>query len=287
MYRRRSMTVAILVLASLLFASAASAAGYSGVPSWRKDPAGPLGPLAGTGILRYELGGFTINESTTPGDVFPIPAPDGEAFVTSNFGYRYNPTYEEHQGVDLEAASGTALYATHDGTVTYVKTTTSENTGRYIEITGGGWTTRYLHLKTVSVSLNQQVYAGDQIGTTGASGFGSETWYDPHLHFAVVRTAGGQWIPYDPIAFFTNRSEYGTVNGSGPYIPTTDQGDSNDWVRLVQDSLNRYYGYSLTVDGAFGINTKNAVQLFQDSMGLYDDGIVGPATWRELMGYIE
>lgn len=36
------------------------------------------------------------------------------------------------------------------------------------------------------------------------------------------------------------------------------------------------------IDASFGPNTKAAVQRFQRSRGLDDDGIVGPMTWREL-----
>ncbi|MBP5888941.1 helix-turn-helix domain-containing protein [Streptomyces scabiei] len=36
------------------------------------------------------------------------------------------------------------------------------------------------------------------------------------------------------------------------------------------------------IDASFGPNTKAAVQRFQRSRGLEDDGIVGPMTWREL-----
>jgi transcriptional regulator with XRE-family HTH domain len=36
------------------------------------------------------------------------------------------------------------------------------------------------------------------------------------------------------------------------------------------------------IDASFGPNTKAAVQRFQRSRGLADDGIVGPMTWREL-----
>lgn len=67
---------------------------------------------------------------------------------------------------------------------------------------------------------------------------------------------------------------------SSPYTePTTliRKGSSGTGVKWVQDMLN-HNGYSLTVDGAFGTKTYNAVISFQKSKGLSVDGIVGYAT---------
>ena len=58
-------------------------------------------------------------------------------------------------------------------------------------------------------------------------------------------------------------------------------GSSGTGVRQLQQALaNR--GYSLTVDGAFGPMTKNAVMSFQRSQGIAADGIVGSVTWGKL-----
>ena len=52
-------------------------------------------------------------------------------------------------------------------------------------------------------------------------------------------------------------------------------------VKWLQDMLNKN-GYSLTVDGAFGNATYNAVISFQKNKNLSVDGIVGPATRKAL-----
>jgi hypothetical protein len=64
-----------------------------------------------------------------------------------------------------------------------------------------------------------------------------------------------------------------------PLIQLNDTGES---VRSVQYLLNSR-GSSLATDGQFGPATKAAVVAFQTSRGLTPDGIVGNATWPQLI----
>ena len=59
------------------------------------------------------------------------------------------------------------------------------------------------------------------------------------------------------------------------------QGDSGAEVRDVQGRLAAL-GFTVTVDGAFGPATTEAVRSFQRARGLADDGIVGPGTLAAL-----
>jgi GH25 family lysozyme M1 (1,4-beta-N-acetylmuramidase) len=59
----------------------------------------------------------------------------------------------------------------------------------------------------------------------------------------------------------------GEVNRSSP-----------DYVRWVQDSLNKILGLRLAVDGIMGPSTRSAVRSLQQTQGLAVDGIVGPRT---------
>ncbi|MEV5836640.1 peptidoglycan-binding domain-containing protein [Nocardia sp. NPDC052112] len=67
--------------------------------------------------------------------------------------------------------------------------------------------------------------------------------------------------------------------------PTLREGVRNQGpcVAAVQAFLGYSYGNGhIDVDGKFGPQTKAAVRNFQRAVGIYDDGVIGPATWRSL-----
>lgn len=68
------------------------------------------------------------------------------------------------------------------------------------------------------------------------------------------------------------------------FLPMLQKNDTGDFVTLLQKCL-RYTGdYTDAVDGSFGPNTTLGVKAYQQRCGLYVDGIVGPKTWRALIG---
>jgi murein DD-endopeptidase MepM/ murein hydrolase activator NlpD len=75
--------------------------------------------------------------------------------------------------------------------------------GWYVNIRHGGVVTRYCHqLTRPSVSVGEQVAAGQVIGLVGSSGRSS----GPHLHFEVeLHPAGGARAQTDPMAFMAAR----------------------------------------------------------------------------------
>ncbi|HLO01909.1 MAG TPA: peptidoglycan-binding protein, partial [Symbiobacteriaceae bacterium] len=80
------------------------------------------------------------------------------------------------------------------------------------------------------------------------------------------------------------------IVGSGTWskvVVTVQQGSSGQAVKALQRELNRKHHYGLTEDGIFGAGTGSAVKSFQSAHGLSADGIVGPATWQQLIGHFE
>lgn len=66
-------------------------------------------------------------------------------------------------------------------------------------------------------------------------------------------------------------------------LPYLRLNDYSGYVRTLQILLNKYNGARLTEDGAFGPATLAAVKAYQKSRGLDVDGVVGPATWAQLL----
>lgn len=58
---------------------------------------------------------------------------------------------------------------------------------------------------------------------------------------------------------------------------------SPDYIRWVQNSLNKIMGLRLAVDGILGPQTRSAIRSFQQKNGLTVDGIVGTNTEARLM----
>ena len=63
-------------------------------------------------------------------------------------------------------------------------------------------------------------------------------------------------------------------------------GDDNILVSNLQQFLKWYGVYKSTIDGHFGNNTKNAVELFQYNEGLISDGSFGPKSLNKALKYL-
>lgn len=66
-------------------------------------------------------------------------------------------------------------------------------------------------------------------------------------------------------------------------LPTLKVGLRGSAVTRIQETLAFLGFYQGPIDGIFGPDTEKAVMAFQRNAGLVDDGIIGPATWRELL----
>ncbi len=113
--------------------------------------------------------------------------------ISSGFGWR-DTTTRFHPGVDLPAEKGTPIQAAADGVVAEIGL--SRRGGNYVLIDhGNGLATYYQNCQEISVELNQQVHAGQEIALVGNAGMST----GPHLHFEV--RVDGQ--PQDPLLHFS------------------------------------------------------------------------------------
>ena len=103
--------------------------------------------------------------------------------VTSRYGTREatEVVSANHQGIDIGAAQGTAIYASMEGTVTVASE--EGEYGKHIDITNGDVLTRYAHCSKLLVEEGQKVKQGDKIAEVGSTGNST----GPHLHFEIRR----------------------------------------------------------------------------------------------------
>ncbi|HEY9084768.1 MAG TPA: peptidoglycan DD-metalloendopeptidase family protein [Candidatus Tyrphobacter sp.] len=112
--------------------------------------------------------------------------------VVGCFCYRYSPSVEFHEGVDLNADYGETVHAAAAGTIAAAGW--DGGYGMKVDIDhGNGYHTWYAHLSRIDVHVGDRVYKGETIAAAGATGFAT----GPHLHYQVMYD--GQ--PIDPTPF--------------------------------------------------------------------------------------
>lgn len=121
---------------------------------------------------------------------------DWHGSISSYYGYRKDPVTGQrqlHRGIDISVPEGTAVYATHNGTVS--ASGYDSIYGSYIVITDGmGFTTKYACLGSVYVSAGQEITDGTQVGTAGTAAESTGS----HLHLEMMYNG----IYYNPIFYF-------------------------------------------------------------------------------------
>lgn len=173
-----NMAISILVakLEAERAAAAAAAAAAAG--------GGGDGGSTGGGAAAYANGTF----------IFPVAT---YSYISSRFGERIHPITGElknHNGMDIAANSGTAVYAADGGRVVLAEWYGGYGNCIMIEH-GNGYKTLYGHLSYIGVKNGQYVNQGDTIGQVGSTGNST----GPHLHFEVY--SNGSRI--DPEQFYS------------------------------------------------------------------------------------
>ena len=172
-------------------------------------------------------------------------------YISSYYGYRKNPSTgneELHRGVDIAVPTGTKVYAAHDGTVTTA--TYDSYYGNYVVIEKDGYTTKYAHMDSLSVSAGQEVTKGTVIGTTGNTGSSTGS----HLHIECLYN--GEY--YNPLFYFDvgTKTLYGENTGGGTtgggnggnVIPPNSYDDAT--VQTLMEEAAKYLGYPYVWGGS-------------------------------------
>lgn len=132
-----------------------------------------------TSAFRYPLEGIT--------------GPDTTKNVGAFGNYRQSGSVKlQHLGTDLDAVSGTPVYAVNDGVVTMAQTLV--NYGNSVVVDHGARIFSVsMHLDRFAVAMGDRVTKGQVIGYSGNTGYSIE----PHLHLSM-------WVngtSIDPLAF--------------------------------------------------------------------------------------
>jgi len=119
--------------------------------------------------------------------------------VTTEFGVYHQPFQPWHTGIDISSgqpAGRTAVSPFRDGVVVQV-TRSYQGLGNHVVIDhGGGLTSWYGHLYSITVAQGQAVHVGDTIGYEGRTGAAT----GPHVHLEIRQNN----VPLNPRNFIAN-----------------------------------------------------------------------------------
>lgn len=116
--------------------------------------------------------------------------------LASGYGWRMDPVYHTrrfHQGMDFTAPTGTDIYVTGDGRVSF--SGWKQGYGNCVIVDHGyGYASLYAHCHKLLVRQGQQVSRGQVIALVGSTGKST----GPHLHYEVHHNG----VPVDPRNFY-------------------------------------------------------------------------------------
>jgi Peptidase family M23 len=215
----KTMTLTTTRLATLFSLALAACTSGEDLATEELDPAGALGgeEMSDEGPTPEEaasdVGLSDWAALAAPG--FQLPFPCGQVWAGQT-----RTDHSPQNSVDFNRSDdlGDTVAAAAAGKVTRVENLGSTSYGRWIEIAhGDGYTTRYAHLSTQTVSVGQSVSQGQKIGTVGSTG-GST---GPHLHYeqrlngtAVRATFNGAGALYFGTKNYTSQNQCGGGGGS-------------------------------------------------------------------------
>ena len=176
------------------------------------DDWGADGPEPGDEMADATDDGVDIDTSELFAGVpaFQLPFPCGQVWAGQT-----RTAHSPRLAVDFNRSNdtGDTVVAAASGTVTRVANEGNTSYGRWIEIAhGNGYRTRYAHLSSQLVSVNQKVSRGQTIGRVGSTG-GST---GPHLHYEQIRNGSAIAAVFNGrTALYFGTRNYTSQNGCG------------------------------------------------------------------------
>lgn len=159
-------------------------------------------------LARYESANAEMVRHTP--SILPLPA--DQFVLTSPFGMRISPftrASDFHKGLDLSAPTGTPVYATADGVVSFAgrypigQSVAWWRFGNVVVVNHGDrFITIYGHCDSVKVRPGQTVHQGEVIASVGSTGWSTNS----HLHYEVrsdIEQADA-YVPIDPRIYILN-----------------------------------------------------------------------------------
>lgn len=201
---------------------------------------------------------FTEETHSIQGDNVIKTALGHDSIVTSKYGKRHLNGHNFHHGIDIRAKYGEPVYSVIDGKVARIHDTSDGRGGRYVVVRSNDNELEYFvcHLSDIKVSVGDSVRKGDLIAHSGASGYGKEYGYAPHLHLELrQKEANGKYVAYDPLGgapstTATNGALTASVPKKRKVTPPPQTNTDNDILYGVAYLMNEL---SLTPSQACGI----------------------------------
>lgn len=172
------------------------------------------GTALGASAIGWDL--FSPGVSATAAGTYLRPC--GDVRISSSWqGHKNRNPPSGEPGTDYAVITGTQIRAAANGVIVDRKDSTTTATGRYLALRADdGNYIRYLHLQSSTVPLGARVARGQVIAYSGASGFGSDAGYGPHVHVSL-------WIGGTPLQQgFTNSVDFENYVETGPYQPPAE-----------------------------------------------------------------
>ncbi len=211
-------TLSLLVLGMALGVAATTsgcAAATEGDEAQELSDEGPLGDdVSSDAVESVQIG--EVSEALTTTASFQLPFPCGQVWAGQT---RTNHSPQNSVDFNRSGDESDTVVAAASGTVTRVENLGSQSYGRWIEVShGNGYTTRYAHLSSQSVSRGQRVSRGQKLGAVGNTGGSSGA----HLHYEQRRNGVAVRPSFDGAGalFFGTRS-YTSKNCTASVTPNT------------------------------------------------------------------